>query len=211
MNLHHFSHAARLACLVTMLAAVATAQQRAGSIYNPDSGPGGRIAAKTAFRKGDLLTVLISETQNVKNAEASDLSRATNLNYAVNVFDIKPTQFAVLPKIDATSADGFTGSANYQKSGAFTARLAAIVVDTLPNGNMVVSGRREIRIDKEVKLIEFTGIVRRFDIQADNTIQSELVANAEIRYQGSGPMTESTNRYGLGGAIHRFFAWLWPF
>ena len=81
----------------------------------------------------------------------------------------------------------------------------------MPNGNMVISGRREIHVDNETKLIEFTGIVRRFDVAANNSIQSELVANAEITYRGNGPMTDSTNRIGLGSKIHRFFAWLWPF
>jgi flagellar L-ring protein precursor FlgH len=119
--------------------------------------------------------------------------------------------FNPLPAIDADSTDNFIGSAKYQKTGAFTARLAAIVVDTLPNGNMVISGRREIRVDNETKLIEFTGIVRRFDIRADNTIQSELVANAEILYRGQGPLTKSTNRQGLGSVIHDAIAWLWPF
>jgi len=201
--------AATLAALA--LADAAAAQSRRGSIYDPDMGPRSQIAARTAFRKGDILTVLIRETQNVKNEEASDLNRATNLNYKINLFDVKPNTFDVLPKIDADSNDGFIGSANYQKSGAFTARLAAVVVDTMPNGNLVVSGRREIHVDKETKLIEFTGIVRRFDISSSNTIESELVANAEITYKGSGPMTDSTNRIGLGARIHRFFAWLWPF
>jgi flagellar basal body L-ring protein FlgH len=76
---------------------------------------------------------------------------------------------------------------------------------------MVVSGRREIHIDDETKLIEFTGIVRRYDIKSDNTIASELVANANVIYRGCGPLTESTKRYGVGGMIHRAIAWLWPF
>jgi len=196
---------------IALLAGGAAAQRRAGSIYDPERGPGGLIAEKTAFRKGDIVTVVISEIQSVKNAEATDLSRATNLNYKLNLFDVKPNAFNVLPKLDADSSDGFIGSANYQKSGVFTARLAAIVVDTLPNGNMVISGRREIRIDQETKLIEFTGVVRRYDIRADNTVQSELVANAEIVYRGCGPMTRHTNRYGLGGWVHGAIAWIWPF
>lgn len=204
-------HVLFAALCAVLFAGDAAAQGRAGSIYDPDRGPGGLIAEKTAFRKGDIVTVVISEIQSVKNAEATDLSRATNLNYKLNLFDVKPNAFNVLPKIDADSSDGFIGSANYQKSGAFTARLAAIVVDTLPNGNMVISGRREIRIDQETKLIEFTGIVRRYDIRADNTVQSELVANAEIVYRGCGPMTRHTNRYGLGGWVHSAIAWIWPF
>ena len=189
----------------------ASAQIRQGSIYDANVGPRGLIAEKTAFRKGDILTVIISESQNVQNNESSDLSRTTNLNYKINLFDVKPNTFSTLPRVDADSSNGFIGAANYQKSGAFTARLAAVVVDTHPNGNLVLSGRREIRIDNETKLIEFTGIVRRFDVAIDNTVQSELVANAEIVYRGSGPMTDHTNRYGLGGWLQRLWGWIWPF
>jgi flagellar L-ring protein precursor FlgH len=209
--MHHAHRLPFLIVLVLVLAPAGSAQARPGSIYDPDLGPSSQIAARTAFRKGDILTVLIRESSDVRNEEASDLAKSTNLNYKINLFDISPNTFDVLPKLDADSNEGFIGSANYQKSGAFTARLAAVVVDTMPNGNMVISGRREIHVDNETKLIEFTGIVRRFDIEADNSIESELVANAEITYRGNGPMTDSTNRIGIGGRIHRFIAWLWPF
>jgi flagellar L-ring protein precursor FlgH len=207
----NFTGCVALLAMLALTTPAAQAQSRQGSIYNPAAGMGGLISAKTAMRKGDIVTVLIAENQNVQNNEASDLSRSTNLNYKINSFNIAPDAFDPLPSVDADSSDGFIGQAKYEKSGAFNARLAAIVVDSLPNGNLVVSGRREIRIDDETKLIEFTGIVRRWDIEADNTIQSELVANAEIVYRGSGPMTDSTNRYGFGGWMHRIWAWVWPF
>ena len=189
----------------------ALAQTRPGSIYNPDDSPGGLIAAKIACRRGDIVTVLVSENQNVKNQEASDLSKSTNLDYKLTAFDVKPNAFSTLPAIAADSSDSFVGQAKYEKTGAFTARLAAIVVDTLPNGNLVISGRREIRIDQETKLIEFSGIVRRYDITADNTVTSEFVANAQILYKGSGPLTQHTNRWGIGKWIHDAISWLWPF
>ena len=185
--------------------------QRPGSIYNPEHGPYGLISEKTAHRRGDLVTIVISETQRIQNQESSDLAKSTNLNYKINVWDLNPNTFNPLPAIDADSTDNFIGSAKNQKSGSFSARLAAIVIDTLPNGNMVVSGRREIRIDKEVKVMEFTGIVRRLDITALNTVESELVANAEVVYRGSGPLTDTTERYGAGGWVHRAWAWIWPF
>lgn len=206
----------RLALVTALFLALAApegrAQGRPGSIYNPYGGPFGLVAEKTAFRKGDIVNVIIRENQSVKNQEASDLSKSTNLNYKINLFSVKPNTFgSPLPAVDADSADGFIGSAKYEKSGAFSARLAAIVIDTLPNGNLVISGRREIHVDNETKLIEFTGIVRRWDVKADNTIESELVANAEVVYRGTGPMTDSTNRRGLGGFIHGAISWLWPF
>lgn len=199
------------AILALLLAPGLFAQDRPGSIYHPDAGPRSIIGSKTAFRRGDIVTVVISESQSLTNKEATDLSRGTNLDYSLNVFDIKPNMFSTLPRVSADSSDTFNGTANYEKKGAFEARLASIVVDVLPNGNMVVNGRREIRIDNETKLIEFSGIVRRFDVANDNTVQSELVANAEIRYRGQGPLTDSTSRYGLGGWVHRWLGWLWPF
>jgi len=191
--------------------APAAVAQRPGSIYDPSRGPYGLIAEKTAFRKGDLVTVLIRENQSIQNQESADLAKSTNLNYKINLWDIKPNMFDPLPAIDADSTDSFNGAAKSEKSGAFTARIAAIVVDTLPNGNLVVSGRREISIDKDTKLIEFSGIVRRLDINADNTVQSELVANAEVVYRSTGPLTEHSGRQGVGAVLHRAFAWLWPF
>lgn len=187
------------------------AQSRDGSIYDPSVGPYGLVANKTAQRVGDLITVVISENQNVRNEETADLRKETDLQYQITNFDIKPNAFNVLPQVAGDSTDQFVGQANYEKRGTFTARLTAVVVDALPNGTLVVNGRREVKIDNEIKVIEFSGIVRRFDISPDNTVQSEFVANAKVHYTGTGPLTNSTNRTGLGGWIHDAIAWLWPF
>ena len=186
-------------------------QGRRGSIYDADQGPFGLVANKVGSRVGDLVTIVINESQDVKSEESSDLTKQTSLNYKLSNFDIKPNAFNPLPQIDASSDDGLKGTANYKKKGTFTARVTAVVVDVLPNGNLVVNGRREIRIDKETKLIEFSGIMRRYDIAADNSISSELVANAKVAYVGNGPLTESTNRVGVGALIHSALAWIWPF
>jgi flagellar L-ring protein precursor FlgH len=203
-----------LALLVTLslpaVSADAGPDQRRGSIYNPAQGPVGLIANKTGSKVGDL-TIVIDESQDVKNEESSDLSKSTNLNYELANFNVKPNAFGTLPALEATSDDSLKGTANYKKKGTFTARVTAVVVDVLPNGNLVVNARREIRIDKETKLIEFSGIVRRYDIGADNSVASELVANAVVSYVGSGPLTDSTNRKGLGAFVHDAIAWIWPF
>lgn len=193
------------------LAPAASAQARRGSIYEPSQGPFGLIANKTANRPGDLVTILISEVQTLKEEEKSGFKRETDLNYELASFDIKENAFSVLPNLGASSTDDFKGESKQEKKGNFKARLTAVVVDALPNGNLVIRGRREIRVDKQVKTIEFSGIVRRFDIQQDNTVESELVADAKVSYTGTGPATESTNRMGLGGLIHSAIVWLWPF
>jgi flagellar L-ring protein precursor FlgH len=201
----------RITLCAALLAAHVCGQDRAGSVYHPDAGPRSIIGSKIAFSRGDIVTVVIKENQNVQNQESSDLQRGTTLDYGLSVFNLKPNMFSTLPRVGADSSETFAGSANYQKKGAFEARLASIVVDVLPNGNMVVNGRREIRIDNETKLIEFSGIVRRYDISNENTVQSELVANAQIQYRGKGPLTDSGQRYGFGAFVHRWLGWLWPF
>lgn len=206
-----FLRASLVLALAALAAAPVAAQVRAGSIYTPAHGPIGPLGARTAARPGDLVTIVIDETQNVKNEESSDLQRKTDLSYELANFDVKPNAFSTLPKLQSASDDQFSGSANYSKKGTFTARVTAVVVDALPNGNLVVNARREIRVDQETKVIEISGVVRRFDIKADNTITSELVANAKVSYSGEGPMTKATNRFGLGAWIHDALAWLWPF
>ena len=193
------------------LSSSAEAQARRGSIYDSSRGPYGLIANKTATRPGDLVTILINETQDVKDEAKSDFKRQTDLSYQLSSFNVAPNAFSVLPDLAASSQDDFLGEARQEKRGAFTARLTAVVVDALPNGNLVIRGRREIRVDEQVKTIEFSGLVRRYDILQNNTVESELVADAKVSYTGTGPATESTNRVGLGGMIHSAIVWLWPF
>jgi flagellar L-ring protein precursor FlgH len=202
---------ARFALAFFALAAPLAAQGRAGSIYDPEAGPINMIADKTARRPGDLITVRIVENQEVKNEETSQLRKATTLDYKLDAFDIGSSSIDPLPRVAASSQDDFNGTANYEKNGEFTARITAMVMDVLPNGNLVIKGRREIKIDYETKVIEFSGVVRRFDIRADNTILSELVADARVSYTGEGQLTDTTNRRGLGYLIHRVLVWLWPF
>jgi flagellar L-ring protein FlgH len=207
----HYLLAALVAIIALSPVSRAQHQARRGSIYTASGGPVGLIADKTAARAGDLVTILISETSDVTEESKSDFSRASGLGYSLDTFDIKPNAFNFLPGIASSTTDDFSGNAKQEKKGTFTARLTAIVTDALPNGNLVIRGRREIRVDKQVKTIEFSGIVRRYDVRADNTVTSELVAEAKIAYTGTGPGTEATTRPGLGGLIHSAIVWLWPF
>lgn len=199
-----------LATLVA-LGGSAAAQARRGSIYSVAQGPISPIASKVAYKVGDLVTIIVSETQDLKNEEKSDITKNSSVDWQIKNFDIKPNAFSTLPRLAASSDDSFNGEANYTKKGKFTARLTATVVDVLPNGNLVLQGKREIRIDKETKFLEFGGIVRRYDLKGDNSVASELVANARVSYRGQGPLTNGTNRRGLGGWVHDAIDWVWPF
>lgn len=198
-----------LACLA--VSTVDATAQRRGSIYDPSRGPISPIADKTAHQVGDLLTVMINENQDVSNEQSNDMAKNSSLNYQLLDFDVKPNAFTTFPSISTSKADTFDGQANYERTGQFEARLTAMVVDVLPNGNMIIEGRREIRVDDESKVIEFRGIVRKYDVQRNNTVESELVADAYVSYLGSGPLARTGKRRGLSGWLYNAIDWVWPF
>ncbi|MEQ8765140.1 MAG: flagellar basal body L-ring protein FlgH [Planctomycetota bacterium] len=143
---------------------------------------------------GDVLTIVIQENHQVTRNEQTTLERDNSLNAEITRFDISPKTFSTLPTVEATAEREFDGNAQYQKQGQFTATLTALVVDVLPNGNLVVEGHRTIQTDGEVKRIAITGIVRPADVTGTNTVQSERVANAHIEFEGDGPLSSTTER-----------------
>jgi flagellar L-ring protein precursor FlgH len=193
----------RIPLVLALLAATAAAQ----SLWNPDRPSPSLFSDTTARAAGDVLTIVINEKQTVKNKEDTELQKTTSLDAALTNFDVLPNAFNPLPSVAGNSDRQFDGEAKYDKEGNFETRLSAIVIDVQPNGNLVVEGRRRIVIDKETKCIRVTGIVRPYDVTNANTVYSWQVANASIAYEGSGPLTRSTNRGFLGELLD----FVWPF
>ena len=96
---------------------------------------------------------------------------------------------------DSTASSEGKGSVNRQE--ALQTSVAAVVTQILPNGNLVVEGRQEIRVNFEIRELVVAGIVRPEDIQSDNTIDSTKIAQARIAYGGRGQITDVQQpRYG---------------
>lgn len=193
----------RIAAVLLVLAPSLVAQ----SLWNPDRPLPSLFADTTARCAGDVLTIVISEKQTVKNKEDTELQKTTSLDAALTNFQVLPNAFNPLPSVAGNSDRQFDGEAKYDKEGNFETRLSVLVIDVQPNGNLVVEGRRRIVIDKEIKCIRVTGIVRPFDVTTANSIFSWQVANASVAYEGSGPLTRSTNRGFLGELLDL----VWPF
>jgi flagellar L-ring protein precursor FlgH len=186
-----------------LLAALAPAQ----SLWNPDRPAPSLFADTTARAAGDVLTIIISETQTVRNKEETELTKTTSLDAALTNFDVLPNAFNPLPSVAGDSDRQFDADAKYDKQGSFATRLSVVVLDVQPNGNLVVEGRRRIVIDRETKCMRVTGIVRPYDVTTANTIYSWQVANASVAYEGNGSLTRTTNRGFLGELLD----YLWPF
>jgi len=161
-----------------------------------------------AHRIGDTLTIKIIEDSKVDNKAKRDLKketqRSSDFNGDVNIGDVLQS----IPgfTMDATSTNELKGKADFKDERTFEDRVSVVVIDVLPNGNLVVAGTRDRHIAGDVQTIEVSGIVRTSDIAFDNTIRSEQVANFRIVTRNSGVSAPYTRPGWLG----RIFDVLWP-
>jgi flagellar L-ring protein FlgH len=161
--------------------------------YNPNSlwrnGSRAFFKDQRAHQVGDILTVTININDNAQIANETQRSRNNSTNSEVTNFlgNLTPIGTPILSADSQASSDG-KGSVNRQE--ALVTNVAAVVTQVLPNGNMVIEGKQEIRVNFEMREVIVGGIVRPEDIQADNTIDSTKVAEARIAYGGRGQITD---------------------
>jgi flagellar L-ring protein FlgH len=183
----------------------------AQSLWRDDGRLTNLVANNAARRLGDTLTVVIVESSDIQNSDTLKTDRSGSLRAAITSFDIAPDAFNTLPKLEASHQQKFDGTADQAKKASFVTRIQVSVLDVLPNGNLVVVGRRTIRVDDEVKTIEIRGVVRALDVTAQNTVKSEQVAEASVSYVGDGPLTRATTKGAVASIFDFLFHLLWPF
>ncbi len=166
------------------------------------SGARGFFKDQRAHRIGDILTVkiVIADKATISN----QTSRGRTSTNSAGVGGVLGSLFAtVAPEVSAATAidvnsginDAGTGSVNRAES--LETEVAAVITQVLPNGNLVIEGRQEVRVNFEVRDLVVAGIVRPEDIGADNTIASSKIAEARIAYGGRGQITDVQQpRYG---------------
>jgi len=175
--------------------------------YNPNSlwrnGSRAFFKDQRAHQIGDILTVTVNITDKANIANETQRSRDVKEDSGITDFlgskTIKNPATAILPgrilTADSTSSSDGKGSVN--RSEALQTNVAAVVTQVLPNGNLVVEGKQEIRVNFEIRELIVAGIVRPEDIQSDNTIDSSKIAQARIAYGGRGQLTDvQQQRYG---------------
>jgi flagellar L-ring protein precursor FlgH len=174
--------------------------------YNPNSlwrnGSRAFFKDQRAHQVGDILTVQVNITDKANIANETQRSRTNTEDSGVTNFFGKSTTPLVNSPVpgrlftgDSTSSSDGKGSVVRQE--ALTTNVAAVVTQVLPNGNLVIEGRQEIRVNFEIRELIVAGIVRPEDIQSDNTIDSSKIAQARISYGGRGQITDVQQpRYG---------------
>src|SRR3569833_295957 len=175
--------------------------------YNPNSlwriGSRAFFKDQRAHQVGDLLTVAVNITDKANIENDTSRSRTNKEDSGITDFIGAKTLGAQAQKVlpgrilSADSTASSEGKGSVDRKEALQTNVAAVVTQVLPNGNLVVEGKQEIRVNYEIRELIVAGIVRPEDIQSDNTIDSTKIAQARIAYGGRGQIMDVQQpRYG---------------
>jgi flagellar L-ring protein precursor FlgH len=163
--------------------------------------PGNRSFFKDARarRVGDILRVIVQINDKAEVGNETERTRdSSNSVGASSIFGLEKLLVGWLPGkadptslIDTNSSSSHKGKGTADREEKITTQVAAIVTQILPNGNIVISGDQEIQVNHEIRKVTVSGIVRPEDISADNSIDSNLIAEARISYGGRGELTDA--------------------
>ena len=154
---------------------------------------------------GDIVTVVIDIDDEAAMTNATSRSRTSNEDVDVNnVLGFETYIDKVLPgPADPTNLADFgtnstsNGNGTIEREEEIELKVAAVVSDRLPNGNLVIVGRQEVRVNFEKRILEIAGIVRPEDITVSNTVSYEQIAEARVSYGGEGQISDLQQpRYG---------------
>jgi len=167
-----------------------------------------------ARRKGDILTIVITEVASASKAAKTDTSRSSSVNAGIPNFmglekaGIISNNLGDLSKLINASVDSKSGgSGSTSRQETLNATISAKVIDVLPNGNLLIEGRRNVKVNNEDQIIVIEGTVRPTDIDQTNSVNSIYVADAKINYSGKGIISDRQSPGWLMNLVDK----LWPF
>lgn len=174
------------------------------SLWRP--GSKGFFKDQRASRVGDILTVHVTITDNALLENKTERTRGDDSD-SVSIGalgGLEKYAGKILPSgvdpsnlIDISSGQETTGDGSIDRTEKIDVTMAAVVTQVLPNGNLVIAGKQEVRVNYEMRQLFVTGIIRREDISTLNVITSEKIAELRVSYGGKGTISELQQpRYG---------------
>lgn len=158
------------------------------------------FADKRAQSVGDLITVIVQESTQSSKRNTTSTSKKTSIDTAVDTFFYSPgasglmTKGGQMPAVKLAGSTAFDGGGAVNNDEKITARFAVRVVDTLPNGALMIEGKRQTKISGETTDAVLRGVVRREDVSASNTIFSYEIADASIHYVSKGAVADAQRK-----------------
>lgn len=148
------------------------------------------------FRPGDIITIVISEKSNAQSRATTNTQKESTVeaNSGPSIPVLKGVMNQIVGKAETSTE--FDGQGSTTRSGNLTGTVTATVIEVLDNGNVLIEGSRSIRVNNETQLMRVRGIARSRDIDINNSISSQLLADAQIKFDGQGAIGR-TNRPGF--------------
>ena len=151
-----------------------------------------------ARRIGDIITIHLTESFNASKTASTQTQKDNTTEIAAPVAGVKTLgNFAAT----ADAKRAFKGQGTSSQQNALTGSITAVITEVLPNGNLVISGERALQLNQGEEFVRVRGVVRAIDVQYDNTVTSDRIADARISYSGRG-VVDASNRQGW---LARFF------
>lgn len=181
-----------------------TASNSPNSLWH--KGSAGFFKDQRAAKVGDIITVNVSakdaalmENETEQNRDNNKDSMGINAmaGFENKVSDFLPDGHDMKSLIDITSNREMSGDGKIDRKEKINMTLAATVIQVMPNGNLVIEGSQEIRVNYELRQLSVKGIIRRADISSNNTIASDKIAELRVSYGGKGVISDVQQpRYG---------------
>lgn len=156
---------------------------------------------------GDTMTISIAETTSASTKSNTKASRTGSISASVPTLTGLPGKSLQGLGLAASSANSLDGKGEAAANNVFTGNITVTVIEVLSNGNLLVSGEKQVSIGAGTEYIRLSGIVNPYFINAANTISSAQVADARIEYKESGVISEAQ----VMGWLARFFLSFLPF
>lgn len=156
---------------------------------------------------GDIITINIAEKVQASKKSENKTTRSQTVDVAVPTIVGLPFKGAQGTALSASDSNNFNGKGENTSSNDFTGTITVTVIEVLPNGNLLVSGEKQVAIGHGQEYIRLSGVVNPYFVNAANTVASSQIADARIEYKESGTISEAQ----VMGWLARFFLTFLPF
>ncbi|MGC9323905.1 MAG: flagellar basal body L-ring protein FlgH [Desulfomonilia bacterium] len=184
-----------------------------GSLWTPSAKFVNMYSDPRAKRVGDIVVVQIVESSSANKEAKTESEKTSTVDNSIDDILGLPLDassafgYDLSPTLSASSTSEFEADGETSRKGSISAVVSARVLRILPSGNMVISGKKQTRVNSELQYITISGIIRPEDISPYNTIQSNYVADLRLDFYGSGIIGDQQNK----GILGRAFDKIWPF
>jgi flagellar L-ring protein precursor FlgH len=179
------------------VARMATPRGSAGGVFSADAGLS-LVSDSRAFRTGDVVTVILQETTQASKSAGTKLGKDSGIS-------ITPPSLLgkTYPKagIDLSAGHSFQGDATATQQNALSGAITVIVQEVMPNGLLKVAGEKGLTLNQGEEFVRLRGYLRAADIDANNQVSSQRIANARIAYSAQGTLADTNTP----GWLQRFF------